>query len=103
MKRAFGASKCVYKDITEVLETDFSIEFVCRMANRIVMGHHRYGPLKEGKKDNIKAAKRRIELYIETGNMEYLVDAGNFVMLEYRMPKHPRAHFESVDDGEHAT
>jgi len=100
---AFGGSKATYKDSIDVIENDFSLDFVTKMANRIVMGHHRYGPVKNAKTDNIKAVKDRVGKYEETGNMEYLVDAGNFLMLEYHFPKHPKAHFESVDDGEHAT
>jgi hypothetical protein len=43
---------------------------------------------------------QRIELYKQTGNKEHLVDAANFLRIEYKYPKHPKAHFRGTDSRE---
>ena len=72
------------------------------MTNRMVTGYFRYGPVKDNRFDAIGDIARRIKLYQETGNLECLVDVANLCMVEYIRPLHTNAHFESVDDGEHA-
>jgi hypothetical protein len=42
--------------------------------------------------------KQRIDLYVQSGNLEYLVDAANCCMLEYEFGTHPNRHFHSEDD-----
>lgn len=41
--------------------------------------------------------KEKIELYEQTGNQEFLVDAFNYLLLETADPVHPLAHFESTE------
>jgi len=75
------------------------------MKNRMVMGGYRYGPYRDQKKgqyDNISDVRRRLKLYEQTGNMEHLVDAANITILECMVKSHPKFHFNSIDDGEHA-
>ena len=45
----------------------------------------------------IERAKAKIELYEETGNLEYIIDLFNYALLEYAEPYHPDAHFESTE------
>jgi hypothetical protein len=92
-------------DIEEIAKHKFSDEFVKLMRNRMIMGFFRYGynnPNEMKKLDFITSAKRRIELYELSGNTECLVDAANILRMEFEMPNHPNAHFQSVDDGEHS-
>ena len=89
----------------QILEDNFSVEFMTLMANRLLIGFFRYGPLRvPGRKptQNIKEVRKRIALYEKTGNQEYLVDVANFAMVEFMKPCHPDPHFGSVDDGVHA-
>lgn len=92
-------------EIEELKKESFDDRFGFLMNNRMVMERFRYGP-KKTKKEHpayIRAAKRRIELYEESGNTELLVDAGNYLRMEFETPLHPNGHFKSIDDGEHST
>lgn len=76
------------------------------MKNRLLLGAFRYGLLRskgEQGYDMIGSLKRRVELYEQSGNLEFLVDVANLALLEFRFPQHRNAHFESQDDGEHCT
>ncbi len=82
----------------------WSESFERRRRLRMVMGAFRYGIL--GAHDYLvrecaKAAIRRLQMYLETGNQECLADASNLCMIEYVEPSVPGAHWRSVDDGEH--
>lgn len=61
---------------------------------------HKYGPIKDGfphKVDAIGSLTTRLREYAKTGNTEYLVDAANFAMIEFILPRHPNAYFEGTD------
>lgn len=77
-------------------------EFTNLMDNRFVMGFFRYGSIRQSKSDNVSEIEKRRQKYIETGNTEYLVDIANFARAEFINPKHHNAHFNSIDDGQHA-
>lgn len=90
--------------LSEMRKTEWSRRFENLMRNRLLMGGIRYGILKtkgEQGYDMIGSMKRRIEMYQETGNTEFLVDVANLALLEFEHPKHPKAHFGAKDDGEH--
>jgi len=72
--------------------------FTVYMNHRMVMGRIRYGKSKRRPKyKDLQEADRRIMLYHGTGNLECLVDAANFLRLEFRHPTHPRAHWNAKD------
>lgn len=76
------------------------------MRNRLIMGRFRYGPLaraQKGTHDYISSAIKRLEKYKETGNDELLVDVANLCLVEFVTGAHPKKHFASIDDSEHAT
>lgn len=75
--------------------------FLTLMFNRLLIGRLRYGPKRKGTHNHVKAIKTKIELYENTGNTEYLVDVGNYCMLEFRYGVHPNKHFSSTDDEDH--
>ncbi len=81
----------------------FSPDFVKKMRNRMLTSHYKYGKASEAYPDKINALacmRERMKLYDETGNKEWLVDAANFLMIEYMFPAHPEAHFRSTDSDE---
>ena len=91
-------------NMNDLYKTEWSSEFERLMRNRLVMGAYRYGRLQPGKKpryDRIKEMKRRIELYVKTGNQEYLIDIANFAMCEFIEPSRS-VYLRAIDDGEHA-
>lgn len=79
--------------------SEFSSEFVHYMKNRMEMSYAKYGPIKAAYPHKINAldsAEKRIRLYQETGNTEWLVDAANFLMIEFMLPSHVKAHFRAT-------
>lgn len=95
-------------DVEIILKTEFSEDFVQKMKNRMIASFYKYGPLAknanrkdpETRIDEIASLKERLELYEETGNTEWLVDAANFAMIEFMYPQHPNAHFRATDSKE---
>lgn len=85
--------------------TEFCPVFIQGMADRMATSFHKYGPLVEAPRglkairqpDNIR---RRLALYEETGNTEWLMDIANFAMIEFMMPAHPDAHYRPTDSDE---
>jgi len=78
-------------------------EKMCR--NRLLIGAYRYGELHtESSKScvSVEDIKKRLDLYTETGNLEYLVDVANYAMLEFTYSKHKNVHFKANDDGIHS-
>jgi len=72
-------------------ENAWSWDFIQKMKNRIMTSNSKYGDLKKTKsnvltnsRDELKNAEYRISLYKKTGNAEYLVDAANFLMFEFK-------------------
>ena len=86
-------------------KSQWSPRFEQLMRNRLLIGGFRYPPLDEqeqGAYDRIGSIRKRLKKYKKSGNMEYLVDSANMCMVEFMKCAHPKAHFKSVDDGEHA-
>lgn len=81
----------------DILRRDYSEEFDQLRKNRMVQSHYKYGWVRETYPtklaDAIASMEKRIELYKETGNTEWLVDAANFAMIEFMHPQHPQACF----------
>lgn len=91
-----------FAPVTEqILKTEFSPEFVEGMKNRMVVSFYKYGPLKLAyphKVNALESLQDRLKKYAETGNTEFLIDAGNFAMIEFMHPSHPNAFFAGTDD-----
>lgn len=100
-------------------ESEFSHQFLQAMIDRMGVSFHKYGPVADAYPDNVDAIKSlilRLAKYIGTtrisqsiaeiieekgelrgdGNTEWLADAGNFSMIEFMCPSHPRAHFTAT-------
>lgn len=72
--------------------------------NRIKMGHHRYGKanpyLCRWSWDRwylVAQVVQRISNYGVDGNKEHLVDVFNYILMEWGSPRHPKAHFKSIE------
>jgi hypothetical protein len=83
-------------------DTEFSDSFVKKMRVRMETSYFKYGPVADNVKtvDVIESAKKRIGKYLQDGNTEWLVDAANFLMIEFMYPKHSKAHFRSTGSHE---
>ena len=93
-----------YFDLEKVRDQEWSKEFEELMRNRLVLGSFRYGKLGAKDKPNynrVSSISKRLALYQETGNKEYLVDIAAIAMVEFVESKHPKAHFRAQDDSEH--
>jgi len=90
-------------DIDKIKQLQYSKKFTKLMNNRMIMGFFRYGKKKtrNANYDYIASAKRRILLYEQIGNLEYLVDAANMLRMEFDTPQNSKAYFKSIDDKEH--
>jgi len=94
-------------DIDKLAKTQMSQRFIDLMTNRMVLGTLRYGRWQDNKKNKVKydrvgSIRKRLELFEQTGNSEYLVDIANFAMIEFEISDHPNLHFSPKDDdGEH--
>lgn len=80
--------------------SEVSAEFVQGMANRMATSYFKYGKVADAyphKVDALRSMQIRLDKYGVTGNTEYLIDAANFLMIEFMHPKHPEAHFTPED------
>lgn len=91
------------RSLDHILQQEFSEEFVRTMKNRMLVGYFRYGPVADDDSNYVVRALKRVREYLRTGNQEMLVDAANFLMMEFMHPQHPDAHFNPVNrkGGEH--
>lgn len=88
------------------MSKEYSEEFDDLRKNRVKMSFYKYGPasVNFGEKivNALESSERCIKKYLETGNTEYLLDAGNYIMFEYMFPSVPGAYFRATDSGESA-
>lgn len=89
-------------DPKELWESEWSPTFERMRHDRMVVGTYRYGRAStyDGPDRLLpRRAIRRIELYIKTGNTEYLLDAANFLMIEFEWGTHPNKHLRVIHEG----
>jgi len=111
LEHGYGETELTDVLFDEYKDTEWSPEFEKLMRNRLVVGGLRYGkmgheeiPHGKPRYDRVKTMKRRLDLFSETGNAEYLVDIANFSLLLYEERDHENWHFDPRDDdGEHDT
>jgi uncharacterized Fe-S cluster-containing MiaB family protein len=82
-------------------------DFMQKMSNRLAFGcfRHQAGKDEFGhpSQDYLKRLKETIRKYEKTGNLELLVDAGNYCALEFYNSLHPQQHFSSSDSNGKST
>lgn len=85
---------------------DWSSSFIERMQNRVQMSHFKYGSVRanycNGNINALASMQRCVDKYREGGNTEYLIDAANYLMFEYKYPQVPGAYFKATDSSESA-
>lgn len=88
------------------MSKEYSVRFDELRKNRIEVGFYKYGPARKnyasGNIQALPSMERCVQKYKDTGNTEFLVDAANFLMLEFMFPQHKNAHFRATDSGESA-
>jgi hypothetical protein len=113
-------------DVADVTRNEFSPAFVLLALGAMQVSYYKYGAVREGYPHRVNAIGtadsvppgslnamgsfgKRLEWYfrgatnadgeqyIAPGNVEYLVDAANFLMIEFMCPAHPLAHYEATD------
>jgi hypothetical protein len=94
------------EEFTKAVSNQINPKFTRLMDNRMIQGLFRYGrkQSQKGAYDYINGpggVLARIRRYIDTHNLECLVDAGNLLRLEFDHPGDPLAYFDAVDDGIH--
>ena len=72
-------------EIKVITKSEFSLSFHQGMVDRMEVSFHKYGKVQDavGKIDNIACLEKRLSLYKETGNTEWLMDVANFAMIEF--------------------
>lgn len=106
-------------NVSGIPESEYSVSFLQAMLDRMGTSYHKYGPIAEAYPDNVDAIRSgllRLARYIGTrriseaiaqivedngeirgdGNLEWIVDEGNFKMIEFIRPSHPKAHFKAT-------
>ena len=87
---------------------EYSEEFDKLRKNRVEVSYYKYGSAADNfgsdlrLVDAIKSHDKCLEKYKNTGNIEYLLDAANYLMFEYMYPQHPNAHFRATGSDESA-
>lgn len=88
------------------MSKEYSDKFDELRKNRIEVGFYKYGPAHKnyssGNIQAIQTMERCVQKYKETGNTEILVDAANYLMLEFMYPQHEKAYFNATDSSESA-
>ena len=83
-----------------LLSRDTDRRFHALMDNAMLVSAYKYGPVAEAYPERVNAIQSlnvRLAKYIETGNVEYLVDVANFAMIEFMHPAHGNAHYKATD------
>lgn len=89
----------------ELRKSEWSVKFENLMKNRLVMGALRYGIIQDESRSRGQKRtdymQKKLDLYVEDGNAEHLVDIANFCIAEFREENHPKFHFNAKDDKGH--
>jgi hypothetical protein len=90
------AQKRRLEDIEQ--DVDWSETFRRNCKNKMIIGRLKYGPWKDNQRDvdALGSLLVRLREYEATGNMEMLEDISNFAMMEWMIPRNPKAHRDGV-------
>lgn len=117
------SKQLVFNMAESVPEDQVDAGFIQGMINRMCFGFHNYGHArrKHDRPDNIKNVLIRLIKYVGfervrqslweleengfgvekgSGNVEFLMDASNYNMMEFMVPSAPNAHFRPTDSHE---
>jgi hypothetical protein len=87
----------------EIAEKKAVLDEIVKLAkDRLVMGSIRYGRNTNYDWDSIRSKMgTKWKTYMETGNLEMLVDMVNYCAIEFKNRTHPDSHFNALDDEAH--
>lgn len=76
----------------DILKQDYSERFDDLRKASVVVSHYKYGSVennfgKYGGVDAIETIKKCLDKFVETKNVEYLVDVANYAMFRFMYPK----------------
>lgn len=81
--------------------TEVDRDFLQGMINRMAISYAKYGEVKDAMRghrvDAMKTAQLCIDAYNQDGNTEHLMDAANYLMMEFMFPQRDDARFEATD------
>jgi hypothetical protein len=80
--------------------TEINEEFIQGMLNRMATSYFKYGKVSDAyplKVNAFKSMEDRLKLYKTTKNKEYLIDAANFLMIEFMLPSIFGTFFKATD------
>lgn len=86
-----------------IIESEINRKFRDRKDQSMTVSFYKYGPIREAyphKVNAIASLKKRLRLYEQTGNADYLIDISNFAEIEFTLPAHPNFHDNPTDEGE---
>jgi hypothetical protein len=93
-------------DLHIIRKIQWCPEFEELMRNRLVMGAFRYGLVDQKKSksmNHMSSVRKRLDRYEETGNLEFLADVANLMMLEFMHCDKSNKKFIPLDDGIHSS
>ncbi len=91
---------------------EFDKFFLQGMLDRVAQAFFKYGAMADAypnRVDAIASLRKRVNNYAGNpeskgdegdGNMEWLIDASNFLMIEFKHPRHPKAHYRPTSTEE---
>lgn len=75
----------------------YSPDFLRAMADAMIVSGFKYGDLYVAYPDKVDALasmQARVTRYLDTGDKRYLIDAANFLMIEFLAPRLPGAFYD---------
>jgi hypothetical protein len=90
-------------NIKDCPESEYSLQFIQGMIDRMRMSYFKYGAVRDAyphKVNALESMQKRLDKYMDTGNLEWLIDMANFCMIEFMASSHPSAHFKPTDSHE---
>lgn len=90
--------------IDKILSEEYNFAFIKKCQGAMVESYHKYGSIKENYRTHktinaVATLKQKLQKYEDTGNTDFLVDVGNYAMIEFTYPQHPGAHYKHTDTG----
>jgi len=90
----------MFMDANAIPRSEFDPIFVARMVRCMMVSYHKYGRVAEAYPDKFDALadiRARVSKYRETGDFWFLVDVGNFAMIEVMHPKTDRSRINNPE------
>lgn len=83
--------------------SEYSIKFIEGMIKRMAASYSKYGLVKDAyphKVNALESMQVRLDKYRNTGNLEWLIDAANFLMIEFMYLSIPNSYFKATESNE---